>query len=57
MNRIEPGETIRYCCSKCDREYEITFEPKAADMQTKPDMDSAAPSQCPFCGSFDFYEC
>lgn len=50
--RIEAGEAIRFYCGKCETEFEITHEPKVAEMENPPDtMPGKYASVCPFCGS------
>jgi hypothetical protein len=52
-HEIQPGESTTISCLTCDREYKITFEPKAEDMnfREKRAIDPAVFTRCPFCGS------
>lgn len=40
---IEPGTVHRYQCQKCDREFEITLEPKISEMENPPELANATP--------------
>lgn len=53
---IPPGESRRYQCDDCLVEFEITNEPKCAEMETITHDKSNTPSHCPFCGSNNFTE-
>lgn len=50
---IQPGESLTITCGECEREYKITFEPKAADMNFR-ERRSIPPAPfryCPFCNN------
>lgn len=47
------GETIRYQCESCDREMEITLEPKEKLHSRAPENQEKGleePGTCPWCG-------
>ncbi len=41
---MSPGETQKFSCDTCGKDFEITLEPHA------PDAEDATPEMCPFCG-------
>jgi hypothetical protein len=49
----QPGETLTISCLECDREFKLTFEPKAEDMtfREKRGIDPAVFRYCPYCSS------
>ena len=53
ITTLEPSETILTQCLECDREFELTFEPKAKDMtfRERRGIDPVLLRYCPFCGS------
>jgi len=46
-----PGETKRYDCDDCQREFEVTLEPKAKELKDKKGLEAAKVTCCPFCES------
>lgn len=57
---LKAGETQRFQCNECNREFEVTLEPKAKDAEpSKRPTDTAVVGTCPFdnCGSADIEEC
>jgi uncharacterized Zn-finger protein len=50
---IKPGNSITITCGECDREYKLTYEPKATDMneREKLGIDPAPFIFCPFCSN------
>lgn len=42
---MSPGETKKFLCICCVKEFEITLEPNA------PQAQDATPEVCPFCGT------
>ncbi len=42
---MSPGETTKFLCDCCVKEFEITLEPYT------PDAPDATPELCPFCGT------
>ena len=47
---MNAGETARFDCPDCNREFEVCLEPKAKGMKNPPD-DTADVLHCPFCGA------
>ncbi|KKM93806.1 hypothetical protein LCGC14_1204710 [marine sediment metagenome] len=41
---MSPGETQKFSCDTCGKDFEITLEPHC------PHAEDAAPEMCPFCG-------
>jgi hypothetical protein len=50
-NRIQPGETKRFECESCGKEFEVTLEPKAKNSPESLTMQPADVGACPFCAS------
>lgn len=42
---MSPGETQKFSCDCCGKDFEITLEPNA------PYAEEATPELCPFCGN------
>ena len=42
---MRAGQTEKFLCDCCGKEFEITLEPHC------PDAEEASPDVCPFCGS------
>lgn len=52
---MKAGSTERFDCESCNREFEVTLEPKAsgtseAAKQAAKDLGEAEVAACPFCG-------
>ncbi len=41
---MSPGETQKFSCDTCAKDFEITLEPNV------PHAEDATPEMCPFCG-------
>lgn len=41
---MNPGETQKFSCNTCAKDFEITLEPNV------PEAEDATPEMCPFCG-------
>lgn len=55
---MEPGETCRFTCSVCNKEVDITLEPKAkgAPAAEVAKLEGDTCVFCPFCGEEDSLE-
>lgn len=42
---MSPGETRKFSCDTCSKDFEITLEPHT------PHAEDATPEMCPFCGA------
>lgn len=48
---MKAGETERFDCEECSREFEIVYEPKATTPKEKKGIEDADVTNCPFCGA------
>lgn len=54
-HELAAGEALRAYCNDCDREFELTYEPKA-QAEDRDHVEAAAVEFCPFCGSNNLEE-
>lgn len=48
---MECGETVRFDCTDCMTEFEVTLEPKYKNAKGNQSGDAKPVEYCPFCGS------
>lgn len=49
-SKLNNGETKRFECDECQKEFEVTLEPKCAEMKDPP-KGYGGVDYCPFCGT------